>query len=50
MRILEISPLGYPGFMWAFFMNIIFMVLVSLMFKSKDNKEVEEKFFSEARR
>ena len=49
MRILQVSPFGYPGFMWAFFLNIIVMVLVSLSLKSKDNTEVEEKFFSKAR-
>ncbi|MDR7870882.1 MAG: sodium:solute symporter family protein [Tissierellaceae bacterium] len=49
MRILQVSPLGYPGFMWAFFLNIIIMVVVSLALKSKDNTAVEEKFFSNAR-
>ncbi|NLY46963.1 MAG: sodium:solute symporter family protein [Tissierella sp.] len=46
MRILEVSPFGYPGFMWAFFLNIIVMVVVSLANKSKDNKRVEERFFA----
>ncbi|MBC8587209.1 sodium:solute symporter family protein [Paratissierella segnis] len=49
MRIMQVSPLGYPGFMWAFFLNIIITVVVSLAFKSKDNTIVEEKFFSELR-
>jgi len=49
MRILKVSPLGYPGFMWAFFTNIIVLVLVSLALKSKDNTIVEEKFFAEIR-
>lgn len=48
MRILQVSPLGYPGFMWAFFSNIIVTIIVSLALKSKDNTIVEEKFFSRA--
>lgn len=49
MRILQVTPLGFPGFMWAFFLNIIVMVIVSLALKSNDNTEVEEKFFSKVR-
>ncbi len=49
MRILQVSPLGYPGFMWAFFSNILITVIVSLALKSKDNTIVEERFFSELR-
>ncbi|RVU54297.1 sodium:solute symporter family protein [Anaerosphaera multitolerans] len=30
-RILNITPLGWPGFMWAFFINIILLVVISLM-------------------
>lgn len=29
-RILNVSPLGWPGFMWAFFLNIILTVVISL--------------------
>ena len=29
-RIMNMSPLGWPGFMWGFFINIILNVVVSL--------------------
>lgn len=35
-RILKVTPLGIPGFMWAFFINIILIVVVS--FIKKDNQ------------
>lgn len=47
MRILGVSPLGYPGFMWAFFSNILVLIVVSLAFKSEDNIRVEKRFFPE---
>ena len=45
-RILKVSPLGYPGFLWAFFINIFCMVGISLALKSKDNKRAVERFFA----
>ena len=35
-RILNVAPLGWPGFMWGFFTNILLTVLVSLMTKQRD--------------
>lgn len=46
LRILNMSPLGYPGFMWAFFGNIIITVVISLMKKGERDIRVEERFFS----
>ena len=34
-RILNVAPLGWPGFMWGFFTNILLTVLVSLMTRQK---------------
>lgn len=46
LRILKLSPLGIPGFMWAIFINLILNLAISLMYKGKrDNSEVLEKFF-----
>lgn len=45
-RILNVSPLGWPGFMWAFVINIILLVSVSLITKPKNASEVEQKFFA----
>lgn len=45
-RILKISPLGWPGFMWAFFINIALIVIVSLMLGNKDNSRAEKRFFA----
>ncbi|MCL2602625.1 MAG: sodium:solute symporter family protein [Treponema sp.] len=45
-RILRLSPFGWPGFMWAFAINIVLVVGVSLALKNRDNSRVEEKFFS----
>ena len=45
-RILRVSPLGWPGFLWAFFLNIILLVVISLALHNRDNSRVEEKFFS----
>ncbi|NLD16909.1 MAG: sodium:solute symporter family protein [Tissierellia bacterium] len=44
LRILQLTPMGYPGFMWAFFGNIIITVGLSLMNGEKDPR-VEERFF-----
>lgn len=45
-RILKVSPLGYPGFIWAFFINIICMVVISVALKTKDNTRTIERFFA----
>ena len=34
-RLLKVSPLGWPGFMWGFFLNIILTVVISLATSSK---------------
>lgn len=34
-RIMNVAPLGWPGFMWGFFTNILLTVLVSLMTRQK---------------
>lgn len=47
-RILNVTPLGWPGFMWAFFLNIILTIGVSLALKGKDNRRAEERFFFKA--
>ncbi len=47
-RILNVTPLGWPGFMWAFFLNIILTIGVSLALKGKDNSRAEERFFFKA--
>lgn len=36
-RIFKISPFGYPGFLWAFFGNIVIIVIVSLLLRNKQN-------------
>lgn len=46
LRIMQISPMGLPGFMWAFFTNLIVIIVVSMALKGKVDKRVEEKFFS----
>lgn len=45
-RILQISPLGIPGFMWGFFLNLALTVAISLMMKSGDDAGVRERFFA----
>lgn len=45
-RILKIAPLGWPGFMWAFFTNIALIVIISLMLGNKDNSRAEKRFFA----
>jgi len=35
-RIMDVAPLGWPGFMWGFFMNILLTVLISLMTKQSN--------------
>lgn len=49
MRILNISPLGIPGFMWAFFSNLLLIVIISLVkTNSKTEQEaIEQRFFAE---
>ena len=45
-RILKLSPLGIPGFMWAFFLNLLLNVMVSIILKNKrDYTKVEQRFF-----
>lgn len=34
-RIMNVAPLGWPGFMWGFFTNILLTVLVSLITRQK---------------
>ena len=34
-RLLTISPLGWPGFMWGFFANILLIVVISLLTNKK---------------
>ncbi|MDO5650316.1 MAG: sodium:solute symporter family protein, partial [Gallicola sp.] len=46
LRILQLTPMGYPGFMWAFFGNIIITVGLSLINKGERDLRVEERFFS----
>lgn len=45
-RILKVTPMGFPGFMWAFFGNIIITVLVSFVKKGEVDLRVEQRFFS----
>ena len=45
LRIFQMSPLGFPGFMWAFFGNIIIIVVIS-MTNTVNDKRIQEKFFS----
>lgn len=35
-RIMNVAPLGWPGFMWGFFINILLTVLVSLLTKQRE--------------
>ena len=45
-RILQLSPLNIPGFLWAFVINIILNIVISLALKNKkDITRVEERFF-----
>lgn len=39
-RILNISPLGWPGFMWAFFINIAILVVMSLI-ENRDTRPID---------
>ena len=34
-RIMNVSPLGWPGFMWAFGINILLLIFISLLLKKK---------------
>lgn len=45
LRILQLTPMGFPGFMWAFFGNIIITVVVSIM-NNENDLRVQERFFS----
>lgn len=49
-RILGLTPLGWPGFMWAFFINIALNVGVSLALQKRDYTYAEEKFFKKAKK
>lgn len=40
-RILGVSPLGWPGFMWGFFINIILTVVISLLGKEGEAPTAE---------
>lgn len=44
-RIFKWSPLGFPGFMWAFFINLLLVVIISVMKKDTDNSRTLERFF-----
>lgn len=45
-RIFKLSPLNIPGFLWAFVINIILNIIVSIIYKNKINKKrVEKRFF-----
>jgi len=46
-RIAKVSPLGFPGFLWAFFINIALTVGISLVTPST-NKERLDKIFTQA--
>lgn len=46
MRIMKVSPLGWPGFMWALLANIFLLVVVSAALASKDNSRAEQRFFA----
>ena len=46
MRILQLVPFGYPGFMWAFFGNILITVFVSYIKRGEVDRRVQERFFS----
>lgn len=43
LRILQLTPMGFPGFMWAFFGNIIITVVMSL--NNEVDPRVAERFF-----
>lgn len=43
LRILQLTPMGFPGFMWAFFGNIIITVVMSL--NNEVDSRVAERFF-----
>ncbi|QBD84563.1 sodium:solute symporter family protein [Clostridium tetani] len=45
-RILNVTPLGIPGFLWGFFINILCLMVISIAFKCKDNTRAEERFFA----
>ncbi|MCH4208075.1 MAG: sodium:solute symporter family protein [Solobacterium sp.] len=38
-RIIGVSPLGIPGFMWGFVINILLNVIVSLIVKNKNSRQ-----------
>lgn len=46
-KLMKVTPLGFPGFLWAFFINIILTVIVSLMTEAEP-KERLQRFFKEA--
>jgi SSS family solute:Na+ symporter len=46
-RILNISPLGIPGFLWAFFINIALTVIISML-TAETSKERIDRIFTEA--
>lgn len=37
-RILKASPMGWPGFMWAFFTNILLTIIISSVTKQKQER------------
>lgn len=43
-RIMNISPLGYPGFLWAFVINILLTVMVSMVTENTNIEKVEKMF------
>lgn len=45
-RIMKVSPFGWPGFTWAFFINIALIAVVSLALGRRDNSRAEGRFFA----
>lgn len=41
-RIMNVSPLGWPGFMWAFGLNILLNIVVSLLTSKKEDEDEEK--------
>ncbi|MBL3540269.1 sodium:solute symporter family protein [Aminivibrio sp.] len=46
-RVMKIAPMGYPGFLWAFFANLLLVVLISMMTKGEEEERLN-RFFAKA--
>jgi SSS family solute:Na+ symporter len=46
-RVMKIAPLGYPGFLWAFFANLLLVVMISMMTKGEKEERLN-RFFAKA--